>query len=258
MSRELLSQLAAALADGSIRVVDLSRTLSPDTPVIKLREPFHQSAPFRTEEVSNYDERGVNWYWNNLSMGEHTGTHFDAPVHWRTGRDHADGHTDTIAPQRLIAPACVIDCSAQAADPDFLLEPAHVEAWEAVHGRIPAGSWVLMRTDWSRRAGEAFLNIGPDGAHVPGPSARTMRFLVDERDVHGWGVETVGTDAGQGFRFDPPSPAHAIMHGANRFGLASLCNLDQLPPTGSLLVTPPLKILRGSGSPLRVLALVAA
>lgn len=258
MSRELLSQLAAALADGSIRVVDLSRTLSPDTPVIKLREPFHQSAPFRMEEVSNYDERGMNWYWNNLSMGEHTGTHFDAPVHWRTGRDHADGRTDTIAPQRLIAPACVIDCSAQAADPDFLLEPAHVEAWEAVHGRIPAGSWVLMRTDWSRRAGEAFLNIGPDGAHVPGPSAHTMRFLVDERDVHGWGVETVGTDAGQGFRFDPPSPAHAIMHGANRFGLASLCNLDQLPPTGSLLVTPPLKILRGSGSPLRVLALVAA
>src|SRR5262249_2483971 len=79
-----------------------------------------------------------------------------------------------------------------------------------------------------------------------------------ERDVNGWGVESVGTDAGQGFRFDPPSPAHAIMHGANKFGLASLCNLDQLPPTGSLLITPPLKILRGSGSPPRILPLVAA
>ena len=259
MTQELLAQLADALLNQTIRVVDLTQTLSPSTPVIKLRDPFRQSAPFVMDEVSRYDEHGANWYWNNLSFGEHTGTHFDAPVHWRTGKDYADGATDTIPPQRLVAPACVIDCSAEAAaNPDFLLEPDHVEAWEAVHGRIPSGSWLLMRSDWSRKASaKEFLNIGDDGAHVPGPSARTMRFLVDERDVNGWGVESVGTDAGQGFRFDPPSPAHAIMHGANKFGLASLCNLDQLPPTGSLLITPPLKILHGSGSPTRVLALVS-
>jgi kynurenine formamidase len=259
MTQDLLWQLAKALANQTIKVVDLTKTLSPATPVIKLREPFRQSAPFMMDEVSRYDERGANWYWNNLSFGEHTGTHFDAPVHWRTGKDYADGATDTIAPQRLIAPACVIDCSAEAAgNPDFLLEPEHIEAWETLNGRIPAGSWVLMRTDWSRKVTPRdFLNIAEDGAHVPGPSARSMRLLAVERDVNGWGVESVGTDAGQGFRFDPPSPAHAIMHGANKFGLASLCNLDQLPPTGSLLITPPLKILAGSGSPARVLALVA-
>jgi kynurenine formamidase len=85
-----------------------------------------------------------------------------------------------------------------------------------------------------------------------------MHWLVDNRAVNGWGVEAVGTDAGQAFAFEPQFPAHNLMHGSNRFGLASLCNLDQLPPTGSVLITTPLKIEKGSGSPLRVLALVPA
>jgi kynurenine formamidase len=180
-------------------------------------------------------------------------------VHWITGRERGEAHTDTIPPQKLIAPACVIDCSAEAAaDEDFLLEPAHVEAWEARHGRIPAGSWVLMRTDWWRRGDPAaFLNAREDGPHVPGPSVATMRLLVEGRDIRGWGVETVGTDAGKAHGFEPPFPAHNLLHGAGKFGLASLRNLERLPPTGALLITPPLKIEKGSGSPLRVLALVA-
>ena len=138
-----------------------------------------------------------------------------------------------------------------------MLEPAQIEAFEAAHGRIQKGAWVLMRTDWSKRTDPAaFLNVQADGPHVPGPSAAAMRFLVEQRDVIGWGVEAVGTDAGQAFAFEPPFPAHNLMHGAGKFGLASLCNLDQLPPTGAVLITPPLKIERGSGSPLRVLALV--
>jgi kynurenine formamidase len=83
-----------------------------------------------------------------------------------------------------------------------------------------------------------------------------VRLLVEEREVNGFGVEAVGTDHGQAHAFEPPFPAHNLMHGAGRFGLASLCNLDQLPPKGALLITAPLKIERGSGSPLRVLALV--
>ncbi len=145
---ELLEALAAAIAGGGVRVVDLSQTLGPSTPVISLPPPFAPTRPFALEPISAYDERGPAWYWNNFSCGEHTGTHFDAPAHWVTGRDLPDAHTDTIPPQRLVAPACVIDCSREAAaDPDFLLEPARVEAWEAEHGRVPAGSWVLMRTD---------------------------------------------------------------------------------------------------------------
>jgi len=248
------------LMDGSIRVVDLTQTLRPSTPVIQLPPPFAQSDPFRASEISHYDERGPGWYWNNLSMGEHTGTHFDAPCHWVTGKDNAAGYTDTIPVQRFVAPAVVIDCSKEAAaDEKFVLEPAHIAVWEAKHGRIPAGAWVLMRTDWSKRDDPArFLNMKEDGPHSPGPSAATIKFLIEQRDVNGWGVEAVGTDHGQAFAFEPAFPAHHLMHGANKFGLASLTNLDKLPPTGTLLVTAPLKIEQGSGSPLRVLALVPA
>ena len=259
MSSDLLKQFAGALASGSIRVVDLTQTLRPSTPVIGLPPPNAPSNPFAIEEISRYDERGPAWYWNNISMGEHTGTHFDAPIHWVTGKDVANGSTDTIPPQRLVAPAVVIDCSAEAGgDERFTLKVEHIKAFEDKHGRIPDGAWVLMRTDWSKRSDPGrFLNMQSDGPHTPGPSTEAIKFLVQERNVNGWGVEAVGTDHGQAFAFEPPFPAHNLMHGAGKLGLASLTNLDQLPPTGAILITPPLKIENGSGSPLRVLALVA-
>ena len=258
MSADLLLKFAQSIASGSVRVVDLTQTLMPSTPVIQLPPQFAPSNPFRIEEISHYDAPGPGWYWNNISCGEHTGTHFDAPIHWVTGKDFRDGATDTIPVQRFVAPACVIDCSTQVRkDAKFLLEPSHIEAWEGEHGRVPKGAWVLMRTDWSKRSSpETFLNAKADGPHVPGPSAATIGFLIAERDVNGWGVEAVGTDAGQAFAFEPAFPAHHLMHGANKFGLASLANLDRLPPTGAVLIAAPLKIKNGSGSPLRVLALV--
>ena len=151
----------------------------------------------------------------------------------------------------------MIDCSAEsAADADFVLTIPFVEAWEAQHGRIPPRSWVLLRTDWQKRPPRRYVNLLDDGPHSPGPAPAVVKWLVEERDVHGFGTETIGTDAGQAAHFNPPYPAHHYMHGKGRYGLQCLANLDQLPPTGALLLTAPLKIRQGSGSPLRVLALV--
>jgi kynurenine formamidase len=248
---------AAALAAGTIRVIDLTQTLTPESPVIVMPPELGQCAPFRMETVARYDSRGPAWYWNHLSMNEHTGTHFDAPIHWISGRDLADNAVDTIPPARFIAPAVVIDCAAEAAaDADFLLTIAHITAWEAAHGRVPAGAWCLLRTDWSRKDARGYANLREDGAHTPGPAAEAVQFLVEAREVIGFGTETIGTDAGQAHLFNPPFPAHFYLHGAGRYGLQCLTNLDLLPPTGAILFTAPLKIREGSGSPLRVLALV--
>ena len=254
----VLTQLATELASGNIKVVDLTQTLSPEFPAISLPPEMGQAWPFRIEEVSHYDERGPAWYWNNFSCGERTGTHFDAPIHWVSGKDLPQNATDSIPPERFIGPACVIDCSKEsAADADFLLTRDHLLKWEKKHGRIPPRSWVLMRTDWSKRHDPvAYQNFDETGQHTPGPDVEAVKFLVEERDVLGFGTESIGTDAGQAYHLRPPYPCHYFMHGAGRYGLQCLTNLDQLPPTGALVVAAPLKIRNGSGSPLRVLALL--
>lgn len=256
----VLQTLVEALNAGTVKVVDLTQPLGPDTPVIGLPPMFASSPSFSTEVISRYDEAGPGWYWSTIHLGEHTGTHFDAPVHWVTGKDLPNNTLDAIPPARLVGPACVIDVTPEvAASEDFLLSCEQLEAWEAEHGRIPPGAWVLLRTDWSKRADAAqFLNVKEDGAHSPGFHQDCSHLLAHNRDILGVGVETVGTDAGQAGRFTPPFPNHTIMHGAGRYGLASLCNLDQLPPTGAVVIAAPLKIVDGSGSPCRVLALVPA
>jgi kynurenine formamidase len=254
-----LTKFAAGIASGAIKVVDLTQTLSEDTPVLVLPPQFGQCAAFSRQEISRYDERGVAWYWSNFTVSEHTGTHFDAPVHWVSGAELPDNSVDKVPVQDFIASAVVIDCSQEAAaNPDFLLDVAHIEAWEARHGKIPPRHWILFRTDWSKRDVEAYTNRREDGAHTPGPSSEAVRFLIEQRDALGFGVETIGTDAGQAHLLDPPYPAHTLFHGAGRYGLQCLQNLDLLPPTGVVIVAAPLKIRDGSGSPLRVLALIGS
>src|SRR6266545_4427098 len=195
----VLTQLVEELNAGKLKVVDLTQPLGPETPVIGLPPIFASSPGVTIEQISRYDDKGPGWYWNTIHLGEHTGTHFDAPVHWITGKDLPNNRCDTIPPRRFVGPACVIDVTQDVAMyPDFLLTPERILAWEAKHGRIPAGG------------------------------------------------------------FDPPFPNHTIMHGAGKFGLASLVNLDQLPPTGAIVIAAPLKIVDGSGSPLRVLAIAPA
>jgi kynurenine formamidase len=253
---ELLSSLASAVASEQIRAIDLTQSLSEDTPVLVLPPPFGQCAPFSRQVISRYDERGVAWYWSNFTVGEHTGTHFDAPIHWVSGKDLPNNSVDRLAVRDFIAPAVVLDFSSEvAANPDFLLDAGHVENWERQHGRIPPRTWVLFRTDWSKRKGEAYTNRREDGAHTPGPSTAAIRLLI-ERDIIGFGVETIGTDAGQAHLLEPAYPAHTLLHGAGKYGLQCLTNLDALPPTGALVIAAPLKIKDGSGSPLRVFALL--
>ncbi len=255
-----ISALAAGLLSGSVKVVDLSAPLGPETPVLYLPPQFGKNTPkVKVHTISAYDQDGPFWAWNWLELGEHTGTHFDAPSHWITGKENPDNTTDTIPPQNFVAPLNVIDRSREAAaDHDYLLTVESIKEWEAEHGEIEAGTWVVMRTDWYKRNGssEAFLNADETGPHTPGPTAEAIEYLIS-KGIVGWGQETIGTDAGMAGGMTPPFPAHNLMHKANKYGLASLCNLDQLPAKGAILIAAPLKLVKGTGSPIRALALVA-
>src|SRR4051794_8179643 len=131
-----VGSLLTALADGTVEVVDLTQPLSERTPVIQLPAPFANTPALSRRRLSRYDDAGPAWAWDVLELGEHTGTHFDAPIHWVTGRDGED--VASVAPARLVGPSVVLDKTAEvAADPGYLLTAADCDRFNAVHCPIP-------------------------------------------------------------------------------------------------------------------------
>src|SRR4029079_8012071 len=154
MATTTLTQLVDDLAAGRLEIVALTPTLWPATPVSGLPPMFAPSPGVTIEAISRYDDKGPAWYWNTLRFGEHTGTHFDAPIHWITGRDLPDNACDTIPVRRFIGPACVIDIERETGrNPDFLVTPE----------RIGGGARGAPRLFGGRGRGAAGGRRGRDG-----------------------------------------------------------------------------------------------
>jgi kynurenine formamidase len=251
---DTVSALLTALATGEVEVVDLTQPLGESTPMIHLPPPFSNTPAVRAHEISHFDERGPAWSWRWLELGEHAGTHFDAPIHWITGKD--SGKDIASIPARdLVGPAIVLDRVAETqADPDYCVTIDDVKGL----GPLPQGGWLLLRTGWESRAHDAdlFLNASSGQPQSPGFDAEVARYIAHETPLIGVGVETVGIDAGSAGGMDPPFPVHNFMLGAGKYGVTQLANLGRLPLTGALVVMAPLKLVHGTGSPIRALAFV--
>ena len=233
------------------RMVDLSHSFNVQTiywPTSTERFTLKQNA---------FGPTPGGWFYaaNSLSTPEHGGTHLDAPIHFAANRQFAD----QIPLERLIAPAVVIDVSAAAArDRDYRLTSADVQRFEREHGRIPAGSIVLLRTGWSKRWPDKKTYLGDDTPgdashlHFPSFGAEAATMLVTERRVGALGADVASIDYGPSSDF----VVHRIALDANVPGFENLTNLDQLPATGAVVIALPMKIERGSGAPLRAVALV--
>lgn len=213
---------------------------------------------FRKETVFEGQSEG-GWYYSayNIATAEHGGTHIDAPIHFYAGRQTVD----QIPLDRLIGPAVVIDVTeSAAADADYELGVADIEAWEAEHGPIPDQSMVLIRTGFAQRWPDANCYMGTDekgakavaGLHFPGIHPEAARLLAESRNVTAVGIDTPSLDRGQSADF----MTHRILFEKNIPGFENLADMSALPATGSLLIALPMKITGGSGGPLRVAAFV--
>ncbi len=254
---DAVHNLLADLTLGNVEIVDLTQPLSENTPVMRVPAPFVNASGLKMTELSNYDDRGPRWRWNHLELGEHVGTHLDAPLHWISGKGGDD--VASVPLPRLIGPAVVIDRTAQVEeDPDYLLTVEDVLEFEAANGPLPEGGWLLYRTGWDSRIHDVgqFLNNASGTARTPGIAPGCAKWLAQSTGIVGIGVQTVGTDAGASPTFDPPTPVHYYMHGAGKYGVTQLTNLDRLPPTGALIIVAPLRLVGGTGSPARVIAFV--
>ncbi|MFD5389607.1 cyclase family protein [Streptomyces sp. NPDC056669] len=259
------SGFTAGIASGAVEVIDLTTPLHSGTPVVPVPPPFAPSAGFTTRPVSDFDERGPGWSWSDMTLGEHTGTHVDAPRHWISGREGRA--VDQISPTRLIGPVAVIDKTAEVAENQtFLLGAEHFEEWEHEHGPLEPGSWVIFRSGWSAYGFDPERFLDPKG--WPGLSIDGAKWLAAHPAVSGYGVEAVGIDSMGAGPSEPGEsgagapdpgefgPGHYYLLGADKYGLTSLRNVDRLPPRGATIVVAPLPIVGGTAGPARVFAFV--
>jgi kynurenine formamidase len=234
-----------------VRLVDLTHPLDSAT----LYWPTSPTR-FRLERLAFGPTPGGYFYAANaFSAPEHGGTHLDAPIHFHEG----GATTDRIGLERLIAPAVVLDVTAQAAaDPDYRLTPADLDAFEREHGPVPRGTIVLLRTGWSARWPDARGYLGDDrpgdasNLRFPSYGEEAARILVEQREVAALGADVASIDYGPSTDF----MVHRIAAARGVPGLENLTNLDQLPATGTVVVALPIKIGGGSGGPVRVVGLV--
>lgn len=234
---------------------------------VDLTHPFSAEAiywptarSFELEELAYGETEGGYFYAAYaFSAAEHGGTHLDAPIHFARGRSTVE----EIGVERLVGPAAVVDVSdSAAANPDYRVAPADLEAWEARHGRLREGTIVLLRTGWSERwpDPERYLGTarrGPEAVselRFPGLQPDAARWLVESRSVAAVGIDTPSIDHGPSSDF----LAHRILYEANVPGFENVARLDALPPWGAYVVALPMKIEGGSGAPLRIVGFVPA
>ncbi|WP_245764556.1 cyclase family protein [Planctomicrobium piriforme] len=224
--------------------LDLSYALNPQSNFW----PGPGYSPFQLETIATLEKNGV--LSKKVSFPEHIGTHLDAPNHFEQGQPDVS----QIPVEQLFAPGVLIDFTARAeSNPDAELSTADIADWEAAHGRIPDGAVVLLHTGWGRfwTQPERFLGRDVRGQlHFPGYSAEAAKFLVEQRQVKGLGIDTLSVDPGTSKSFD----VHHILNLAQRYGLENVAHLDQLPPRGFDLIIAPLKVEGGTGGPCRIFA----
>jgi kynurenine formamidase len=227
------------------KVIDLSHALREGIPV------FPGGTPFQMVKLSDIEK---GYYLNRLSLGEHTGTHVDAPNHFAKG---GAAVADLRLKEDLTGPLVVIDVEARAAaNMDLALEIDDIRAFERTH-EIPAGAFVVLRTGWYRKWSdpEKYVNLDANKSpRFPGFGGAAAKYLAIERKVRGLGIDTLSTDPGQSADF----PAHKAVLGAGRINIENMAALDEVPATGATLMVVPMKIAGGSGGPARVYAFVPA
>lgn len=255
----LAAALLCAARSAGAQPIDLSAVRMVDlTHPLNARTIYWPTSPstFRLDRLS-YGPTAGGWFYaaNAFSAPEHGGTHLDAPIHFGEGRMTAE----QIPLERLVAPAVVIDVSAAASrDADYRLSRQDVLDWEQRHGRIEAGTIVLLRTDWSRRWPDRRAYLGDDtpgdasNLHFPSFGDDAARLLVEERGAAALGVDAASIDYGQSRDF----LVHRVAAARDVPGLENLTNLEALPARGAVVIALPMKIEGGSGGPLRAIALV--
>jgi kynurenine formamidase len=237
------AQAALNRAGGTSRIIDLTQTIGGRLPV------FPGNTPFTMKPGARYQH---GYRTDTFEFGDSsTGTNLDSPAHFFAGR----ATIEQIGPDRLVAPAVVIDIRERVArQADYGVTLSDLRGWETAYGQIPPRAFVIANGGWSGRFNDPdrYFNADADGTlRFPGFMPETAEMLI-ERDAVGAGVDTISADVGSSRDYG----FHTAMLGAGRYLIEGLANLDALPPKGSIIVAGVLPIQGAAQSPARVIAML--
>lgn len=230
--------------------IDLTYDLSADAVFWPTADPFEMKTEFE-----GMTDKGYFYSAYSFTTAEHGGTHIDAPVHFAESKHSVN----EIPLDQLIGDAVVVDVSLQVEkNRDHLISIDDLSVWEKKYSEIPQNSIVLFRTGFGRYWPDVRQYLGTElrgeaGAEklsFPGLSSEAAQWLVQKRRVKSVGIDTASIDYGKSKNFS----AHVELMTHNVPAFENVANLDQLPATGVYVIALPIKILGGSGGPLRIVA----
>ncbi len=234
------------LFSGEKKYVDLTYPLDR----FNLIYPEYGNTLFKMDTLATIARDGFLLF--SYRLADHLGTHIDAPAHLMAGA----ATVDRLPLQSLFANAVVIDISNYCdKNPDYLLRRQDIEVWEEVYRYIPEHALVLVHTGWGSRWGNArkYFNFDARGRmHFPGVSVEAAEFLLTNRNITGIGIDVPLIDGGLAEGF----PVHNAVLQAGKYVLENVANLDRMPARNAKVVVAPLNIAGGSGSQVRILAIV--
>ncbi len=235
------------------KLVDLSHAYSNETVYWVTAKEFKLDTVFKGQT-----DKGFYYCANNFSTAEHGGTHIDAPIHFA----EKGQSVDEIPLEKLIGTAIKIDVSSKALNnSDYLIKVDDLIAWENKEKiKIPSGSIILLETGFSKYYPDKIKYMGTDERgedavkklHFPGLSKEAAKWLVEQRDINAIGIDTPSIDYGQSEYFE----SHVILLSQNIPVFENLTNLNKLPNIGFEIIALPMKIKKGSGAPLRIVAII--
>ena len=210
---------------------------------------------FRSEFTTLFDHDD-GFFAQSFTFPGQYGTHIDAPIHFV--RDTR--YLNELELKELVLPLVVIDQSREAAqNHDFTISVNDILKFEEKHGKIEAGTFVALRTDWSKRwpNKEAFDNKDAEGNNrIPGWGLNALKFLFEERAIKAVGHETYDTDSSIEFQKNESLVGEYYVLEQNTFQVELLKNLDQVPAKGAIIFNIVPKPENASGFPVRSFAVL--
>jgi kynurenine formamidase len=263
-------ELLETIAEG-VDIYDLAQPLEAGMPCSPNHPGFRFALIRRHGDAMR--EGGLSSSNDLIVTGGHVGTHIDALCHAAQDGKLYGGHDAYAAStggrftvhgieavEPIFCRGVLLDIpgskGTQALEPAYGVTPEDLEAATG-DTAVGEGDAVLIRTGWPQRYGDAAAYLGHDTG-VPGPDGDAAQWLAD-RKVRVVGSDSIAFEQISPGRGHTVMPAHTLLLTRYGINLVEVLNLEELAHAGVrefLFVLLPLKIVGGTGSPVRPIAVV--